>query len=99
MTPIADMVARLIAAGCQADVAAAVVAEAFAAGVVTTKPMGWERTRLFVLCRDRGLCGYCGGTAAEVDHIRPRVRDGSNHPANLVAACRSCNASKGARCR
>lgn len=32
----------------------------------------------------------------EIDHVIPRSAGGSNDPSNLVAACRDCNASKGA---
>jgi 5-methylcytosine-specific restriction endonuclease McrA len=50
-----------------------------------------------VLHRDGWTCGYCGGEATEVDHVEPRARGGATTPANLVAACRSCNKAKGIR--
>lgn len=40
-------------------------------------------------------CRYCGGEATEVDHIIPKSKGGTDDAKNLVAACRSCNASKG----
>lgn len=41
-----------------------------------------------------GLCAYCGKPATTVDHVVPLERGGSNWPANLRPACRSCNSSK-----
>lgn len=43
-----------------------------------------------------GICAYCGAPATTLDHIRPRARGGSDDPANLIPACRSCNSSKSA---
>ncbi|MFB7755137.1 HNH endonuclease [Streptomyces sp. NPDC056121] len=52
----------------------------------------------YEVIRTGGPCVYCGGEASEVDHIRPlAVHGGWEHPSNLVAACRNCNASKGSR--
>lgn len=39
-------------------------------------------------------CRYCGGEASEVDHVIPKSKGGSDAAENLVACCRSCNASK-----
>lgn len=50
-----------------------------------------------VLHRDGWTCRYCGGEATEVDHVAPRGRGGATSPANLVAACRPCNKTKGLR--
>jgi len=44
-----------------------------------------------------GRCWMCGAPATEIDHVIPLARGGSNWPANLRPACRSCNARKGAR--
>src|SRR6188768_4314545 len=52
----------------------------------------WE-----VLQRDRHTCRYCGGPATELDHVQPYSRRGLTTAANLVAACSSCNKSKGDR--
>lgn len=52
-----------------------------------------------VLERDGHACRYCGvtGIALECDHVLPRSRGGPTTLENLVASCKSCNASKGAR--
>jgi len=42
-----------------------------------------------------GCCAYCGAVADTVDHVVPLERGGTNWPANLRPACRSCNSSKG----
>lgn len=48
--------------------------------------------------RDGSRCAYCGATQdLTLDHVVPRVRGGGHEPANLVPACRSCNAKKGGR--
>lgn len=40
-------------------------------------------------------CYYCGGSnSLGVDHKVPTSRGGSDHPKNIVTACRSCNSSK-----
>jgi hypothetical protein len=52
----------------------------------------WE-----VMQRDRHTCRYCGGSATELDHVKPYSRGGLTMAANLVAACSLCNKSKGDR--
>lgn len=48
--------------------------------------------------REKGrTCVYCAGPATAIDHVVPVVRGGSNHFANLVPACGTCNSSKGGR--
>ena len=43
-------------------------------------------------------CYYCGLTpASTIDHIKPRSKGGADEPYNMVAACESCNPSKGTR--
>lgn len=43
-------------------------------------------------------CSYCGAAdRLSVDHIFPRLKGGRDAADNLLPACRSCNASKGAR--
>ena len=42
-------------------------------------------------------CYLCGGYAYNVDHIIPLSKGGKNKIENLLAICRSCNASKGNR--
>ena len=59
-----------------------------------------HRLREFVAARARWRCEYCQAPEAlfnspcDVDHIRPRERDGSDEAWNLALACRSCNGSK-----
>lgn len=60
---------------------------------VRTPPL----TRRAVLARDGHRCGYCGGAADTIDHIRPRSRGGKNEWTNVVACCRSHNFQKGDR--
>jgi 5-methylcytosine-specific restriction endonuclease McrA len=56
--------------------------------------------RARILARDRYVCHWCHGPAREVDHLVPRALGGSDYdPANLVAACRACNAKRAARLR
>lgn len=43
------------------------------------------------------LCIYCGAPADTMDHVTPIAKGGDHSPANTVAACARCNASKGAR--
>lgn len=60
----------------------------------------WRKLRIEVLNRDNWTCHYCQkklvGSDATVDHLVPISVDTSLRlqKFNLVAACRSCNASK-----
>jgi len=48
-----------------------------------------------VLQAHKHTCQYCmDATAAEVDHIWPVAKGGTNDFGNLIAACRSCNRRK-----
>ena len=40
-------------------------------------------------------CVYCGGTATEVEHIKPYSKFKDNSEQNLAAACVYCNAAAG----
>lgn len=42
-------------------------------------------------------CLYCGAPAEHVDHFIPLSRGGTHDLDNLVAACKACNLSKGAK--
>lgn len=57
-----------------------------------------KRLRFEILRRDNHQCRYCGGRAPEailtIDHVVPTTLGGSDDPANLVAACKECNAGK-----
>jgi 5-methylcytosine-specific restriction endonuclease McrA len=54
--------------------------------------------RARVYARDGHRCIYCsaGEGPLTLDHLKPRVRGGSHDAANLVTACRRCNAARGA---
>jgi 5-methylcytosine-specific restriction endonuclease McrA len=43
-----------------------------------------------------GLCWMCKNPADTIDHIKPVSKGGSEWPANLRPACRSCNSAKNA---
>src|SRR5699024_3405133 len=51
-------------------------------------------SRRGVFIRDHHLCGYCGRTAENVDHVIPRSRGGAHEWENVVAACQRCNGRK-----
>ena len=55
------------------------------------------RNRPLVLARDGWTCAYCGGPATTVDHVVPWRISHDNGMGNLVAACLTCNSSKGGR--
>lgn len=59
----------------------------------------WRPFREDVLQRDGYRCVYClaTGVALELDHVIPKSRGGEHSLANLVAACKSCNSSKGTK--
>jgi 5-methylcytosine-specific restriction endonuclease McrA len=47
-----------------------------------------------------GRCWMCGSPEADtLDHVIPLARGGTNWPANLRPACRSCNSRKHARAK
>ena len=54
-------------------------------------------SRRGVLRRDAHRCGYCGGSAATIDHVLPRSRGGADSWENLIACCLRCNNEKGDR--
>ncbi|WP_172384880.1 HNH endonuclease [Streptomyces sp. MNP-20] len=56
-----------------------------------SRPEPYDRAQ--TLARWAG-CAYCDGPAEELDHVVPLVRGGRDVAANVVAACRDCNASK-----
>lgn len=52
--------------------------------------------RIRVLRRDSYRCRWCGAEATECDFVVPLSRGGERSDSNAVAACRRCNASRGA---
>jgi 5-methylcytosine-specific restriction endonuclease McrA len=40
-------------------------------------------------------CAYCGGRAESLDHIKPRMKGGTEDFSNLAASCLRCNGLKG----
>ncbi|WXL23939.1 HNH endonuclease [Ectopseudomonas mendocina] len=63
------------------------------------KPLSFNK-KMAVLQKTMGNCAYCGaGLVNEgvftIDHVTPRALGGSNEIGNLLAACMSCNGSKG----
>ena len=62
--------------------------------------ISWSALRERVFLRDNYTCFYCGRadfSRLHCDHVVPPARGGSpRDPSNLVTACGSCNASKGA---
>lgn len=75
------------------------VARRRAAAFAELRLRGYHAHREFVLDRDAHTCVYCGvsGVSLQLDHVIPRSRGGADTPDNLVACCKSCNSSKGAR--
>lgn len=67
----------------------------------------YQSRRLEVFERDGYRCRWCsaelerergdGGRPPELDHVVPRAAGGTDDLANLVAACRPCNRSRGKR--
>ncbi len=54
--------------------------------------------RLAIYLRDNMTCVFClthaDNTTLTLDHVVGRADGGSNKPANLVTACRSCNSTR-----
>lgn len=57
-----------------------------------------KRLRFEILRRDNHQCRYCGERAPDailqIDHVIPNTLGGTDEPANLVTACKDCNAGK-----
>ena len=54
-------------------------------------------SRRGVFARDGWHCAYCRGPAETLDHVIPRSRGGRHVWENVVAACATCNHTKGDR--
>ena len=59
------------------------------------KAAHWHRGGVYI--RDRHRCAYCGEKASTLDHVFPKSRGGLWEWLNIVACCRTCNETKGAR--
>lgn len=62
----------------------------------------WEKKRLEILERDKGLCQPClkGGFTAlakQVDHIVPKASGGTDDDDNLQSICLACHKVKTAK--
>jgi hypothetical protein len=70
-----------------------------AIGRLMDVPAGeWAKLRQEVFERDGFACTYCGAIDdLECDHVVALAAGGKSHRDNLTAACRPCNASKGAK--
>ena len=59
----------------------------------------WDKLRLTILQRDGYLCQPCyrkgrPTPAKAVDHIRPKIQDGTDDPDNLESICGDCHLAK-----
>lgn len=65
-------------------------------------PRQYQKYKTFLVERDGLVCHYCDQPMdyddAQIDHVVPRVRGGSDAPINLVLACPSCNHIKATLC-
>lgn len=59
----------------------------------------YRKHRDAVMLKHGNACVYCNAVDREItlDHVVSRHSGGSDHPDNLVPACRPCNSSKGAK--
>lgn len=66
------------------------------------KPLRWrDALKIVSMNGDRFVCAYCDDeldlTTAEVDHVIPISKGGSNDRYNLEIVCRECNRVKGSK--
>lgn len=59
----------------------------------------WDKIRIIVLRRDKGLCQEClhhnrTELATQVDHKTPKAKGGTDELDNLQALCGSCHEAK-----
>lgn len=59
----------------------------------------WQRLRVQVIARDRGLCQPCKAAGKvrkfdAVDHIKPKAQGGTDDLSNLRCICADCHAAK-----
>ena len=65
-------------------------------------PRKYIKYKALLVKRDGLICHYCNQPMdyehAQIDHVIPRVRGGSDAPINLVLACPNCNHIKATLC-
>ncbi len=65
-------------------------------------PRKYTKYKALLVKRDGLICHYCNQPMdyddAQIDHVIPRVRGGSDAPINLVLACPNCNHIKATLC-
>ena len=65
-------------------------------------PRKYTKYKNLLVKRDGLVCHYCNQPIdydnAQIDHVIPKVRGGSDAPINLVLACPSCNHIKATLC-
>lgn len=59
----------------------------------------WKKKWKTKLFKQSNRCVYCNCIltldTATIDHIKPRSKGGTDHPTNLILACKKCNVAKG----
>ncbi|MFH8771839.1 RNA-guided endonuclease IscB [Streptomyces sp. NPDC017958] len=62
-------------------------------------PLAGTTARSYLHARRGSACAYCGATGVplNIEHVRPRSRQGSSRISNLVLSCIACNKAKGSR--
>lgn len=69
---------------------------------VSRWPRYYRRYKKMLIKRDGLICHYCQKTLKEmdvqIDHVIPKIRNGSDAPTNLVISCSSCNHLKATLC-
>jgi 5-methylcytosine-specific restriction endonuclease McrA len=65
-------------------------------------PRKYSRYKALLVKRDGLICHYCYEPMdyedAQIDHVIPKVRGGSDAPVNLVLSCPTCNHVKATLC-
>ena len=61
-------------------------------------PIPKNKRRARIYAKTNGYCFYCTTAwAAHLDHMRPKIRGGTDHDDNMIGACGSCNTRKNDR--
>lgn len=56
----------------------------------------WQRHCAGIFLTKGRACYICGNYATTIDHVKPRVEGGTDHPSNLEPCCAPCNSRRGA---